>query len=256
MSGSRKLEDPLDPSGAPVALAIAVSLALAFMAVSGPVLGPYLRVEPLSSIPYLRAALLTLFDLGAMCAVMWIAGTRWVDIGTLSGVFAPVGRPVLFAVLTLTPGITACVFYARLAQDLTGPDIAWLVFGAPFFEEVIARGLAVGALIRLCGWPLWSACLWPAVFFGLAHFWQGNSPMEIAGVVAITGLGGLLFGWLYVRWGYNIWPPVFLHAGLNGLWTFFALGENALGGEFGNAVRLGTVALAVLVTLVMSRAVR
>jgi uncharacterized protein len=241
MSVAGETQDHLNPSGAPLAVAIAVSLALAFMAVSGPVLRPYLQFEPLLSIPFSRAVLLAL-------------GRSWSDLAALSGVFAPVGRPVLFAVLTLAPGITACVIYARLAQDLTGPEIAWTAFGAPFFEEVIARGLAVGALIRLCGWPLWAACLWPAVFFGLAHAWQGKEPVEIAGVVAITGLGGMLFGWLYVRWGFNIWPPVFLHAGLNGLWVFFALGDTALGGEFGNIVRFGTVALAILLTLAMTRA--
>jgi hypothetical protein len=61
-----------------------------------------------------------------------------------------------------------------------------------------------------------------------------------------------LFGWLYVRWGYNLWPAVFLRAGLNGVWTFIALGENALGGEFGNIVRFGTAPLAIVVTLPMT----
>jgi uncharacterized protein len=243
----------LPPSNAPVVLAAGISVALAFMAISGPVLRPYFHGEPFASVPYSRAALLTLFDLGVMGAVLVLAGRKWSDLTALSGVFAPVARPVVFACLVLTPGIAACVLYARFAQDLTGPGIAWTVFGAPFFEEVIARGLAVGALIRLCGWPLWAACLWPAAFFGAAHFWQGETPLEIAGVVAITGLGGLLFGWLYVRWGFNIWPPVFLHVGLNGLWTFFSLGDNALGGEFGNIVRFGTVALAILVTLLMTQ---
>lgn len=237
------------PSGTPVLLALAISLGLAFMALSGPVLSSYLRVEPFLSIPYSRAVLLTLMDLGVMCALLLVAGRSWGDIGALSGAFAPVGLPVVFAILVLTPGIVVCTVYARMAQDLTGPGIAWSVFGAPFFEEVIARGLAVGALIRLCGWPVWAACLWPAIFFGMAHAWQGKEPIEVAGVVAITGLGGLLFGWLYVRWGYNIWPPVFLHAGLNGLWKFFALGDNAVGGEFGNLVRFGTAALAIIVTM-------
>jgi membrane protease YdiL (CAAX protease family) len=31
------------------------------------------------------------------------------------------------------------------------------------------------------------------------------------------GFGGLLFGWLYVRWGFNLWPAFFVHAGLNTL---------------------------------------
>lgn len=91
-------------------------------------------------------------------------------------------------------------------------------------------------------------------FFGLSQFWQVETPVEIAGVAAITGLGGLLFGWLYARWGFNIWPPILELARLNGVWTFFALGKNALGGEIGNIVRFGTVALTLHVTLAMRRA--
>ncbi|MCR5873053.1 CPBP family glutamic-type intramembrane protease [Phenylobacterium sp. J426] len=94
----------------------------------------------------------------------------------------------------------------------------------------------------------------PALMFGLVHAGQGSDPASIAGVVAITGLGGLLFGWLFVRWDFNLWPPILLHVGMNSLWIVFALGENALGGWLGNALRLGIVVGAVLLTLRMTPA--
>lgn len=86
------------------------------------------------------------------------------------------------------------------------------------------------------------------MFFGGAHLLQGSDLGSLAGVVAITGIGGVLFGWLFVRWGHNLWPPFLLHAGLNGLWSVFDLGEDALGGWLGNGLRLGIVAIAIATT--------
>ena len=95
--------------------------------------------------------------------------------------------------------------------------------------------------------------LLPALLFGLVHAGQGSDLGSVAGIVAITGLGGLLFGWLFVRWGFNLWPPILLHVGLNSLWIVFALGETALGGWLGNGLRLAVVIGAIVLTLVMTR---
>jgi len=104
----------------------------------------------------------------------------------------------------------------------------------------------------LCGWRFFPAALAPALLFGLAHISQGSEPMEIAGIVAITAVGGLLFGWLFVRWGFNLWPAIFVHMGLNALWSVFALGDNAIGGWFGNALRLAVIAAGVGLTLLLA----
>ena len=76
---------------------------------------------------------------------------------------------------------------------------------------------------------------------------------EVLGIVAITGLGGLLFGWLFVRWGFSLWPPIFLHMGMNSLWIAFDLGENAIGGLLGNVERVVVVVLAIALTLWLTR---
>ncbi|MEZ5958085.1 MAG: CPBP family intramembrane glutamic endopeptidase [Hyphomonadaceae bacterium] len=93
--------------------------------------------------------------------------------------------------------------FAKIATDVHPSDIAWAGVGGPIAEEFVYRGLALGVLIRWCGWPIWLACIWPAVFFGAAHFAQGEDWGSVAGIVAITGLGGVLFGWLFVRWRFN-----------------------------------------------------
>ncbi|HEX4079390.1 MAG TPA: CPBP family intramembrane glutamic endopeptidase [Rhizomicrobium sp.] len=73
--------------------------------------------------------------------------------------------------------------------------------------------------------------------------WQGlmNS--------TITFVGGVLFCWLTERWN-SIWPGFIIHAGLNLVWSLFALGENTVGGELGNLARLATLAAMIGLTWV------
>jgi uncharacterized protein len=171
----------------------------------------------------------------------------------LTGLKAPVVRPLIWAAILFTPALLIAALSAPVASGVTGPDLFWQGAGFPVIEEVIYRGLAVGALILWAGWRWWAACLLPALLFGLVHAGQGTELMEVAGIVAITGLGGLLFGWLFVRWGFNLWPPILLHVGLNSLWIVFALGETALGGWLGNGLRLAVVIGAIVLTVVMTR---
>ena len=82
------------------------------------------------------------------------------------------------------------------------------------------------------------------MFFGAGHVVAGADPLEAAGVAAVTGLGGLFFGWLFVRWGFNLWPAIFAHVGFIALFEAFTLGDTALGGQLLIAIRLGVVMLA------------
>lgn len=249
-SNSATYFEQLSPvAGRSLLLAAAVSLALAFVTQSGPLLKPYLVFDPIKDIPYARAAITTALDFGVFLILLRLAGLSFSAQADISGVFTSIARPSVFALLTLGPATAVCAAFVPLALTATPADVAWKVFVGPFTEEVAFRGLAVGVLMRACGWPLIPACVWPAAFFGAAHAWHGSDLAEVAGIVGITAAGGLLFGWLFARWNFNLWPSVFLHAGLNGLWLLFALGENAIGGWFGNGVRFGTVALAILVTL-------
>lgn len=235
-----------------LAIALGVALALAYSTRSGDILGPLLDYEAIRGIPYGRAALVTFGDTVVMLALISLLSLKSpVSILSLSGLNRDLSRPLLWALIILGPSALLSFFTAPLGE-FEMSDVLWLSIGSPFFEEVAYRGLAIGALMALCGWRFLPAALLPAAFFGVAHAAQGEGITEIVGVVAITGLGGLLFGWLFVRWNFNLWPPILLHIGMNAIWLIFDLGENAIGGWFGNAQRLLVVALSIGLTLLMA----
>ncbi len=236
-----------------ILLSAAVVAGLAFTAMSGGLLRPHLTAEWIVSTPYMRSALVSLADAAVLFALVWLAAwTQPVRIAAVTGLATSPVRSLVWAGATFLPAVIACAVLVPVSGASGPADYGWLVVGGPVIEEIVYRGLAVGVLVRLAGWHWLPAVILPGIVFGLVHAGSGREPMEIAGIVAITGLGGLLFGWLFVRWGFNLWPPILLHVGLNGLWTAFALGENAIGDLFANAMRLGVVALAVGLTFVLA----
>ncbi len=217
------------------------------------VLRPALAKTPLAAIPYGVTTVVNAAGLALLAGVILLFGGREArPLARLSGLAAPISRPLLFAAAIFIPAFLVALLIARPAADFSPYDQTFLSLIFPMMEEIGFRGLAVGALMRLAGLPFAVAALAPAAVFGLAHMGQGESPEEIAGVVAITGLGGVLFGWLFVRWGFNLWPAIVVHVGLNALFGAFDLGDNAVLGWTGNALRLGAVAAAIGLTLLMA----
>lgn len=232
-----------------VGIAFAISVALIYSTQSGDLMRALPDVAPITDFPYARAALASISDALLMLTLVSLVALRSpAFVLSLAGVFAAPWRPLLWGLIALAPALVACLALASTAPDVEAADIVWKAIGGPVTEELVYRGLAIGVLVRLCGWSMWGACLWPAIFFGAVHIWQGEDFGSILGIVAITGLGGLLFGWLFVRWGFNLWPPILLHVGLNALWLIFDLGENAIGGWLGNGLRLSVVAIAIAAT--------
>jgi uncharacterized protein len=192
--------------------------------------------------PYMRSLLATLSDIAFMLiAVSIAAACHPKTLIALSGVLAPIKRPLLWAVIIFLPVLLICLTTAPIAQGFETADVLWKSVAGPMTEEFFYRGLAIGILMWICRWPFIAACLCPAAFFGAVHIWQGSDLGSAAGVIAITAAGGILFGWLFVRWNYNLWPPIFMHVGLNSLWLVFDLGQNAIGGWLGNTMRLAVV---------------
>jgi hypothetical protein len=235
-----------------IMIAVAVSLALIYASQSGSFMRQVFTAFPLPTIPYLRSALASVSDIIVMILLVSLAAKRSpFSLVALTGVGADILRPLLWASVIFVPAIIICVIVAPLATDFTAYDFAWRSIGGPFCEELLYRGLAISVLMRWCGWHWLAACLLPAAFFGAVHVWQGSDWGSVLGIVAITGLGGLLFGWLFYRWDFNIWPPVLLHIGMNSLWMLFSMGDTAIGGWFGNVVRLSVVIVAIVLTLKM-----
>lgn len=84
--------------------------------------------------------------------------------------------------------------------------VVWLFVA--FTEEFIFRGFMIRETMNLLGQgraTLYANLLFCSALFGLAHWYQGP------GGVLSTGLVGLLMGYLFVRTGFNLWLPVFVH---------------------------------------------
>jgi membrane protease YdiL (CAAX protease family) len=228
-------------------LAAAILLALAWSTISGDVVG--WLAQDLPRVPYLRSLLATLTDLAMLLLLAaWAARRSPRALLALAGLRKPIAAPLIWAAMVLVPAWLACMVWIQTPPPVRSIDLLWQGLAGPFAEELLYRGLAIGLLTTLCGWRWLPACLAPAVLFGLAHLGQGADPASAAGIALITAAGGLLFGWLWVRWDGNLWPPVLLHAGMNTLWLVYGLGENAIGGVPGNVLRVAIVMAAIGLT--------
>jgi len=194
--------------------------------------------------------LLNTLDLLAIATAFWmIGGVSWRRQWSATGLAKPIAASALFAALLFVPAFAIAWLATGLDDDISAQT---LIFGGvlfPIYEEIIFRGLAIGVLMIHFRWPFWIAAPMPSLFFGAFHMYQGDGLEESLGIAAITAFGGVWFGWVYWKWDFNLWPAIFLHAGLNSAWTLFALGENAMGGQLGNAIRIAVIVGSVVLTI-------
>ncbi|MEO9634218.1 MAG: CPBP family intramembrane glutamic endopeptidase [Parasphingorhabdus sp.] len=210
----------------------------------------FVSMDAMKNIPYLRSALASLSDIAVMLLLISLVQRQSLsELLAITGLRGPWSPAFIWIVLVIAPAGLVCLLAAKFSPDLSVPALAWLGIGGPIAEEIVYRGLAIGVLMQLCGWKFLPACLLPALFFGFAHFSQGSDLESTLGIVAITGAGGLLFGWLFVRWGYNLAPPLLLHVAMNSLFVLFDLGDNAIGSWLLNGLRIAIVAIAIGATL-------
>ena len=87
------------------------------------------------------------------------------------------------------------------------------------------------------------------MLFGLAHMYQSKGTWDFVGITAITGIGSLLFCWIFMRWQDNLWVPFGLHFLMNFWWDVFAVDNTALGGWLANIARILTVIIVIVLTL-------
>jgi membrane protease YdiL (CAAX protease family) len=223
-------------------LVLAIVLALALTTVSGDIARLVLLPQWLDGLAYAHNGLSYLIDIvGFILLVRLVGGASLKQQWAVSGLGQPWQPALVMGLLLFSPIFVAGIALGKPATDLTVESTLFLGVLAPFAEEVTFRGLAVGGLMALAGWRFWPAVLLPAVVFGLGHAAQGDDLTEMAGVVAITAVGSIFFSWLYLRFDRNLWPAVVMHIGMNTVWTAFDLGENAIGGALGNALRLAAV---------------
>ncbi|RME36938.1 MAG: CPBP family intramembrane metalloprotease [Planctomycetota bacterium] len=185
---------------------------------------------------------------------------------TLLGALAELGlraslvRGVGFGFVATLPMLVGGVLWGRFGVDESALSI---VFGSavwPLGEEILFRGYAFRQLHRTAGWNLWLAAATTGLIFGAVHL--GNASVQRLpwqsqlGTVAVIGIGGLLFAWIFARLNDNLWAVWSLHGFMNLWWSVFDLSDNPLGGWIPNLLRVLTVTLAIVLTIRFARSRR
>jgi membrane protease YdiL (CAAX protease family) len=134
--------------------------------------------------------------------------------------------------------------------------VAHLCVLSPLAEEVLFRGYAFRQLYRRAGWRFLPAVLVTAAVFAIGHV-IGQSrqwdAVQLLGTLAITGIGGLLFAWVLIRWDDNLWVPISVHVFFNLWWELFAVDQGPVGGIAANAGRAAAIALGIALTVYRDR---
>ena len=169
------------------------------------------------------------------------------------GLFAAAGRAAVFSFVAALPMLLAFGLSSPTNSKMSVLSVGVGCFLAPFAEEVLFRGYMFGQLYRRARWGFWLSALIPSALFALGHAYQAGGPLELAGIFAVTGFGGLLGCWLYLRWNGNLWIVFGLHSLMNLWWEVFGVADTALGGWIANGARLVTVILAVVLTIYKNR---
>lgn len=160
----------------------------------------------------------------------------------------------LFALLTVSPMLIAYVILGNFNNQLNALELIRKTILAGAFEEVLFRGFLFGLLFRKFKWSFLPAVLIGAFVFGIAHVYQGNSLIEAMGIFAVTFLGAVWFSWLFVKWDYNLWVPIFVHILMNFSWIAFNISETgALGGYYANIFRILTIVFSIIITIVFNK---
>lgn len=168
------------------------------------------------------------------------------------GIDHGLGIGFVFAGFTVLPMLISSAIMGKLDENLSLVKFFHQTLGAGFFEEYLFRGFLFGLLFRKLNWGFIPASLIGGIIFGLAHIYQGSTPMESLGVFAVTSIGAVWFSWLYVEWN-SLWVAIFLHAFMNLSWVLFDVSNNALGDLVSNLFRGATIALTIVITVFYHR---
>jgi membrane protease YdiL (CAAX protease family) len=162
----------------------------------------------------------------ALWAVPCVALIALIDRGGLRravsavGLSRAAGSGYLFGLIATAPMALSLPFGEALRVNLDAVADSLLL--GPFAEEVLFRGFLMTWLVRRAGWQPSAAIGVSALVFGLAHVPDLSVSL---GRIAVFGVGGALFGWIYHRWG-SLWPAIGLHACIN-LWWSLSIGQDA-----------------------------
>ena len=122
---------------------------------------------------------------------------------------------------------------------------------AGFTEELVCRAFMFGLLFRYAKTGFFWAVIFPALYFGCLHLYQGNDVISALAAFGVTFIGALYFSWMYTEWNFNLWVPVGLHVLMNTSWLIFNMEgtEVAAGGLISNIARVASILLAIALTV-------
>lgn len=184
----------------------------------------------------------------------WLVNRRWSILRDLGFMMNPL-IGLVFAISCTIPMFAGYAFMAGgLASGLSVTVLAGQLLSG-LFEETYFRGFLFGQLFGKTRLGFLPAIILCSVLFASVHLYQSTDPAVLLGILLTTFLGSILFAWLYVEWGYNIWIPIGLHSLMNASWCLFGAGTNALGSISANVFRLATVVLAIVLTVLYNRRV-
>ena len=152
------------------------------------------------------------------------------------------------AVIAVIPLYAVFALTMPLPPSWTFGAILYLAVISPIAEEILFRGFMFGFLRRF-GWNFWFAALVPALLFAAGHLRADFDLSQATGVFLITGIGALIFSWLYERWDNNLWVPIGFHVLMNLAWEVFEVGDSAFAGTLSTVMQVVTLGLAILLTL-------
>lgn len=151
------------------------------------------------------------FNLSAPASWRSVAGFALLATGGTIAIFALGGALVQAMGLPQPdPG-----FVLDMVTESPAMFVLWVVgvawFAAGLGEELLWRGFLMDRLERLGGLrgKVWLVLVVQAVLFGLPHLYQGW------GGVIVTGMVGLLLGWVRIMQRGNLWAVVIAHAAVD-----------------------------------------
>jgi membrane protease YdiL (CAAX protease family) len=121
-------------------------------------------------------------------------------------------------------------------------------------EEIFYRAFMFGLLVQVARCPMWPTAILTGAVFGLAHVDitpdEGQTIIGQLGFwIAMIGVGGMMYAWIYQLSRWNLWIVIALHAGMNLWWDMFVMNATPLGGWGATAVRVLSVGLVVLIVM-------
>jgi hypothetical protein len=168
----------------------------------------------------------------------------------LLGLSHPPVKPFIYALISCLPLFIIYPLFFEVKLSLDPYNVFSGSILSPVYEEIIFRAFFFGTLVGLLRWKFWQVVVLNALAFSFGHLYQAHDLMSTVFTVAITSVACIWWGWMFVRWRYNLWFPLFLHILMNFSFELFQImGGTAAGGIATYAGRLMVIAISVWITL-------